>query len=247
MSEFKLCMAGCVIAARTLYESTKEYCAGFLCEGAGDRPADLSVEVCREDIDAEAALAARIGRPLKGSTPEALAMELEPAALHRRIVLALLERDTLLLHASALALDGEAYLFAAPSGTGKSTHAALWRECFGSRVTMINDDKPLLRITEREILVCGSPFNGKHGLSAPICVPLKALCILEQGERNRVRAISSSEALTALFHMGRYDMSVEELLQYIRLLDRLTAQVPCYRMECNTQPEAAYIARIAMK
>lgn len=47
-----------------------------------------------------------------------------------------------------LEIDGKAYMFSAPSGTGKSTHAKLWRDCFGDRVTMINDDKPLIKFRE---------------------------------------------------------------------------------------------------
>lgn len=53
--------------------------------------------------------------------------------------------DGLFFHSSALMLDGKAYLFSAPSGTGKSTHTALWQRHFGGRVQMINDDKPIIR------------------------------------------------------------------------------------------------------
>ena len=48
------------------------------------------------------------------------------------------------LHASAVVYEDAAYLFSAPSGTGKSTHTALWRELFpGSYI--LNDDKPVLQ------------------------------------------------------------------------------------------------------
>jgi serine kinase of HPr protein (carbohydrate metabolism regulator) len=56
--------------------------------------------------------------------------------------------DTFLFHGSAIAVDGVGYLFTAKSGTGKSTHARLWRELLGARAVMVNDDKPLLRVTE---------------------------------------------------------------------------------------------------
>ena len=69
-------------------------------------------------------------------------------AIYRRLSDYVLQKDVLLFHSSALALDGQVYLFAAPSGTGKSTHARLWRETFGDRVVMVNDDKPLLKIAE---------------------------------------------------------------------------------------------------
>lgn len=89
---------------------------------------------------------------------------LESLALYRQICERLIEWDVVLFHGSALALDGKAYLFTAPSGTGKSTHAALWRQVFGTRVTMINDDKPLLRFAPEGVTVFGTPWAGKAHL-----------------------------------------------------------------------------------
>lgn len=53
---------------------------------------------------------------------------LESLAVYRKISEIMVEHDTFLFHCSAVALDGQAYLFTAPSGTGKSTHTRLWRE-----------------------------------------------------------------------------------------------------------------------
>ena len=57
----------------------------------------------------------------------------------------LLDFNGMLLHASAVMVDGKAYLFTAPSGTGKSTHTRLWLQQFGERAAILNDDKPALR------------------------------------------------------------------------------------------------------
>ena len=65
---------------------------------------------------------------------------LESLAVYRKLCEKMLDYDCFLFHCSAIALDGKAYLFAAPSGTGKSTHTRLWREVFGNRAVMINDD-----------------------------------------------------------------------------------------------------------
>ena len=69
--------------------------------------------------------------------------------------------DGFFFHSSALAMDGEGYLFTALSGTGKSTHTRNWRRLFGDRVTMINDDKPIIRKCNGKFLVCGTPWMGK--------------------------------------------------------------------------------------
>ena len=66
-------------------------------------------------------------------------------------------------------------MFTAPSGTGKSTHARLWREAFGERVVMINDDKPLLLVRPEGVTVYGTPFRGKHGLGGDRSAPLRAI------------------------------------------------------------------------
>lgn len=58
---------------------------------------------------------------------------------------AILDYDGILLHSSAISVDNEAYLFTANSGTGKSTHCALWMKYFRDRAVMINDDKPVIK------------------------------------------------------------------------------------------------------
>ena len=58
-------------------------------------------------------------------------------------------------HASAVMLDGRAYLFSAPPGTGKSTHTEKWCRLFGAEI--INDDKPVLRRINGDWMVYGTP------------------------------------------------------------------------------------------
>ena len=70
---------------------------------------------------------------------------LENNAIHALLAEKLVDFDVLLVHGSALCMDGKAYIFMAPSGTGKSTHTRLWREVYGSRVIMINDEMNFLR------------------------------------------------------------------------------------------------------
>ena len=64
---------------------------------------------------------------------------METLAVYRKMA----DYDTVLLHGSAIAVDDEGYFFTAKSGTGKSTHARLWREMLGDRAVMINDDNRL--------------------------------------------------------------------------------------------------------
>ena len=171
---------------------------------------------------------------------------LESTAVQRKIAEGLYAYDTLLFHGSVIAVDGEAYLFTAKSGTGKSTHTRLWRKLFGDRAVMINDDKPFLRVTEEGVTVYGSPWNGKHGLGNNICAPLKAICILERGEQNAIRSIPANEAVSMLLQQSNRPRQAKWLPKYMELLDKLSGNLAFYRLSCTIDPQAAAVAYEAM-
>lgn len=87
----------------------------------------------------------------------------------------IVEHGRFFLHASAVVVEGEAYLFSAPSGTGKSTHTALWRKLFPQSY-ILNDDKPVIWPTEEGITAWGTPFSGKSDLQVNRGVPLRGIC-----------------------------------------------------------------------
>ena len=64
-------------------------------------------------------------------------------------------KDTLVLHAVVVSYGGKGYMFIAPSGTGKSTHARLWLEHIEG-TELVNDDFPVVR----DEMVYGSPWGG---------------------------------------------------------------------------------------
>ncbi len=172
---------------------------------------------------------------------------LETLAVYRKIAEILPRYDTVLFHGSAIAVDGVGYLFSAKSGTGKSTHAGLWREYLGESAVMINDDKPLLRITDEGSVVCGTPWDGKHHLSTNCSVPLEAICFLEQAKENWIVPISKREAYPLLLQQVYRPADVDSLKKTLVLLDRLSAAVSLWRMGCTIDPEAAKMAYEAMR
>lgn len=233
---FKIC--GKCIAVNPLSEAATCHCRDYICEG---EPV-FSVTVTLEDIDFEREKSIREDE-IEGIAPRNFSdAYLETIALQRKITEKLFEYDTLLFHGSVVAVDGEGYLFTAKSGTGKSTHTRLWREVFGERAVMVNDDKPFLKMTEGGVLAYGSPWMGKHGLGANIHVPLKAICILERGEENRIQRIPAKEALFVLLQQSNRPIEKCLMPKYMELVDRLSQNVEFYRMQCNMQPQAAIMA-----
>ena len=171
---------------------------------------------------------------------------LETVAIQRKITEHLLNQEVLLFHGSAVAVDGEAYLFTAKSGTGKSTHTRLWREMLGDRAVMVNDDKPFLQMTENGVVAWGSPWNGKHRLGNNIGVPLKSICLLERSTDNWINPIGIAEALPMLFQQSQRPQNPANLAKYMELVDKLANSVEFYRMGCNMDPEAALVSYEAM-
>lgn len=231
MVNFTIRAAGFTAAVRANYETTRLFCEDYLWEGEQD----YSVEITAADIAYERA--ERADRGLEES--EAY---LEITALLRKISENLPAYGALMFHGSAVAVDGVCYLFTAPSGTGKSTHTRLWRQLLGQRAVMVNDDKPFLRIGEEEILVCGSPWTGKHRLGANISVPLKAVCILKRGEENSIQPITPREALVALLQQSARPRDSKLVGRYMELLDRMAKQVTFYRLFCTESLNAARLS-----
>lgn len=238
MTEFQLQIAGKTVTVHAMFDSTKEFCRDYLHTG----PADFLVETNMADISFEREKSAREDELEGLPTRKYSDRYLETIAVQRKIVEELFSHDTLLFHGSVVAVDGQAYLFTARSGTGKSTHTRLWRKVFGSRAVMVNDDKPLLSITAEGILVYGTPWNGKHHLGENICVPLKAICLLERGEENRIREIASKGAIPMLVQQSSRPRNPRLTGKYLELLDAIARQTTFYRLECNMESSAAHLA-----
>ena len=171
---------------------------------------------------------------------------LEELAVYRKIAEVMPRYDTILFHGSAVAVDGIGYLFAARSGTGKSTHTALWRDLFGERAVMVNDDKPLLHIAE-EVTVYGTPYDGKHRLSSNIAVPLKAVCILTRASENTIEPIKKNDAYPMLLGQTYRPADPVSMQKTMLLIDKLADRVRLYRLGCNMDISAAETAYNGMR
>ena len=242
MPEFRLKIAGHTARVTSLFESTPQYFRAYLTD---DAPS-FSVAVTREDIAFEQQdlleEALREGfKPRTFTDPF-----LERASIQRRFAEFLLAHDTLLLHGSAIAVDGQGYLFTADSGTGKSTHTRLWREVFGTRAVMVNDDKPFVQLTQDAVILHGSPWSGKHGLDANIAVPLKGICLLTRGTENRITSATPAELLPMLEKQAYTPLTAENAALSQALLQTLSQRVPLWRMACNKSASAAKTAYDAM-
>lgn len=235
-------IADTVIEIRSIHPDVHELCRNYRSE----KEPSLTVCTCAEDIAYERRKSAEAdtyeGHPVR-IFPDGY---LETLAVYRKIALALLDKNTLLFHGSAIAVDGEAYLFTAKSGTGKSTHTALWRQKFGSRAMMVNDDKPLLKMENNTVTVYGTPWDGKHRLSTNTSVPLKAICILERAPENHIEKITLKEALPMLVQQSYRPNDPQAMVKTLSLIAQLGQSVSLHRLGCNMNPDAADVSYAGM-
>ncbi len=203
-----------------------------------DKTPDFSLSVNECDIEKEKS---KLSPELLCDAKDIPLSQIEFSALCRKLSERLILDNILLFHGSAIAYNGGAYIFTAPSGTGKSTHTRLWREMLGNKVTMINDDKPFLRFGEK-IYVCGSPWNGKHRLGENISAPLRGIAILSRSSDNIITRLQGKELEKAFFTLVSQTYrppSSEALSIVLRLISDMARRVPIYRLECNMSPNAA--------
>lgn len=159
---------------------------------------------------------------------------------------ALLDYNGFCLHSSAIAVDNQAVLFAAKSGTGKSTHTRLWREYFGEdKAIMINDDKPAIRWMDDGIFYAyGTPWSGKTDLNTNVKVPLAAVVLLERSDTNWIKPVDRREAVMQIYvhALKPEDGDKDKTEKLMDIVGKTAEKIPVYRMGCTISEEAVKLA-----
>lgn len=148
----------------------------------------------------------------------------------------------MMIHSSAVVVDDKAYLFSAPSGTGKSTHTALWLKKFGGKAYILNDDKPAIRIIGDQVFAYGTPWSGKDDISVNKKVPIQGICFIKRDETNWIKPMSSSDAVVNLYHSSIKKVDREIALKIMDIISMIIERVPIYQLGCTPTVEAAEMA-----
>src|SRR4029453_9224119 len=91
---------------------------------------------------------------------------------------------------------GRAYVFLGQSGAGKSTLGRLWLDHPG--VTLLSDERVVLRTDRDRIAVYGTPWQGDAHFAAPLSGDLAAVFFLNQGPVPAVVPTGGSRAAARL-------------------------------------------------
>ena len=158
----------------------------------------------------------------------------------------LLEHNGMMLHASCVVVDDRAYLFTAPSGTGKSTHTNLWLKQFGDRAFILNDDKPALRFEDGAWYAYGTPWSGKYDISRNVRVPVAGIAVVTRSQTNEIESFGGIDAIGFLMTQVVRPRPAQYRALVLEILDKLMTYVPIWKLKCNMEPEAALVSYKAM-
>ncbi len=225
---FRIRLAQVNIGIENKYPFVEELCAGYLTLAEPD----FCVSVTDSEIEAERA------SEYSGASREIL----EALAIYRKIALKMLDFDAFLLHAAIIEKGGRAYAFTAKSGVGKSTHIRIWKKVFGDSVSVINGDKPLIRLQNGIPVAYGTPWAGKEGWQTNSFAPLSAVCFLDRAEKNSAKELDTLSAISPFMSQILYPDDATSRKKTVMLAMKTLASVSKYSLHCNMEDDAAKIA-----
>ena len=225
---FCLSVAGHSFFVHTLHEEAYFLCRKYIANEQGE----IDIYISADDIEKER---------IKANTQNIIYQDdyLETLALFRKIAEIMLEYDTFLMHGAVVAYEEKAYMFTAASGTGKTTHIRKWLQSLDGAY-VVNGDKPLIKTSNKEIMVCGTPWRGKEKLGRNCMVPLKAIILMERGDNNIIKEIPFEKALSFILKQTYMPDDKEKMKKTLQLLSRLNGEVRFYKFIFNNMKDDAF-------
>ena len=219
MNTFHIMVAGQVAEILSEYRPASSLYADF----RTDRPPDFQITLTDDDLYLDAVL--------NGAKKK---IEIKTAAILQKMADALFDYDILLFHGAVLALHDRAFMFTAPSRTGKTTHLMKWLDYLPD-ASVVNGDKPFIKFSDdgRPPLACGSPWAGKENLYTNTMVPLKSIILMERAEENHIEQITFAQAFPFLLQQVYRPDDEEKMRKTLRLMQRLNPAVSFWRFQCN--------------
>lgn len=149
----------------------------------------------------------------------------------------LMERGGIVLHSAYMERNGQAVLFSAPSGTGKSTQANLWTRYRNTRT--INGDRTLLKKRENRWFAYGWPICGSSEICVNEAFPVRAIVMLCQAKKNQIRELHGFEAVKKVFAqlmVNNWNRSFQETA--MDLLSEILEEIPVFELACDISEQA---------
>ena len=146
------------------------------------------------------------------------------------------------IHSTSILYRGRAWLFSGHSGMGKSTHANLWKESFGTPV--LNGDLNLLALQDGQPVIHGIPWCGTSEISDTETHPLGGITLLNRAPTNFVTELTKDQQILLVDQRLISHSWTKELFD--RNLDTITkiaSEILICKLSCTKDPEAAKVMK----
>ena len=157
-------------------------------------------------------------------------------------IFACVEKGRLPIHSASVIYENKVYLFSAPSGTGKSTHADLWKEQFECEI--LNGDIAIAQMivedNKKKAMVYGCPWCGTSNLYMNKTVELGGIAFLNQGKENIIYDLSMEDLGIKILENHFVPLITKEIAdECVKNINSLARIAKGYTLTCNMEKEAA--------
>ncbi|MCK5058646.1 MAG: hypothetical protein KAT34_18475 [Candidatus Aminicenantes bacterium] len=136
-----------------------------------------------------------------------------------------------IVHAAGLRIGNKGLLFPGPSGAGKSTLLRQFAGCKESEVSLLSDDRIIIRKIDGDFHAFGTPWPGEEGIALNEGMSLSGIFFLSHGEQNSLKELNQPEVLEKLLRVTSipwYDRDVMD--DVLHFCEDLITKKPCYEL-----------------
>ena len=149
----------------------------------------------------------------------------------------LLEKDGIILHSSSILWNNGVLLFSAPSGTGKSTQANLWKKY--ENAEGVNGDRNLLIRYQGRWYCAGIPWHGSSTDCRNIFAPVRCISIIRQSPADEIAEISVMSRIKYLFsEITRNSWDASDVEKALGLVESLVMENTVVQLNCTMNRSA---------
>ena len=155
--------------------------------------------------------------------------------------------NRLVMHAASVLYDDKAYLFSAPSGVGKSTHARLWAREYG--ILTLNGDVAIIEVKDegKKLIFHGCPWCGTSGIYCNKSVEIGAIAFLSRNQSNRITLLDKEDVGMRLLENHFVPFLNKDIVTKVTvMINRISNNIEAYLLECNKENDAAKLAKEKM-
>lgn len=154
--------------------------------------------------------------------------------------------DVLSFHGVLMEYEDSGIIISAASGTGKTTHARMWRDIH--KALIINGDRSTCKKVNGRWTGFGLPWSGTSGEQINRSVPIKAMVILVRGEENSTKRLTGLDAFIEVMPNMLYSgWDAEMTGKAIDLLDDFLSDIPVIKLYCRPDEEAVAVLKSALE